>query len=99
LTCSASLPYETDQNPIDLDKEPGLEAQFLALQTLTIAVVRMMQHTAPEFADALLESTAESREKYRGAYDSDPGMAAFAAQYDAAWDDLLARVIVTRGNG
>jgi hypothetical protein len=40
-----------------------------------------------------------SRAKFRGAYDSDPDMAAFAAQYEAAWDDLLARVIVTRGEG
>jgi hypothetical protein len=84
---------------MDLDTEPCLEAQFLALQTLTIAAVRLMQRTVPEFAEALMQSTAQSREKFRGAYDSDPGMAAFAAQYEAAWDDLLARVIVTRGSG
>jgi hypothetical protein len=58
-----------------------------------------MQCTVLEFADGLIESTAQSREKFRGAYDGGPGMAAFAAQYEAAWDDLLARVIVTRGEG
>jgi hypothetical protein len=82
-----------------MDRDPGLEAQFLALQTLTICVVRMMQRTQPEFAEALMESTAHSRAKFRGAYDADPGMAAFAAQYEAAWDDLLGRVIVTQGEG
>jgi hypothetical protein len=37
--------------------------------------------------------------KFRGAYSADPAMAAFAAEYEAAWDDLLARAIVTRGSG
>jgi hypothetical protein len=47
---------------MDLDTEPCLEAQFLALQTLTIAAVRLVQRTVPEFAEALMESTAQSRE-------------------------------------
>jgi hypothetical protein len=82
-----------------MDTEPSLEAQFIALQTLTIAAVRMMQVTLPEFAEGLLESTRQSRDKFRGTQYSTETVAAFAAEYEKAWDDLLARVIVTRGSG
>jgi hypothetical protein len=82
-----------------MENEPSLEAQFLALQTLTIATVRMIQATVPEFAERLLVATAESREKFRDTQYSEKTVAAFAAEYEKAWDDLLSRVIVTRGSG
>jgi hypothetical protein len=34
-----------------MERAPGLEVQFLALQTLIIAAVRMMQVTLPEFSE------------------------------------------------
>jgi hypothetical protein len=58
-----------------------------------------MQVTLPEFAEGLLESTRQSRDKFRGTQYSDEAVAAFAAEYENAWDDLLARVIVTLGSG
>jgi len=82
-----------------MEAESSLEAQFIALQTLIIAAVRMMQVTVPEFAEGLLESTRQSRDKFRGTQYSSETVAAFAAEYEKAWDDLLARVIVTRGSG
>jgi hypothetical protein len=41
-----------------MERASGLEVQFLALQTLIIAAVRMMQVTLPEIAEGLLSRVA-----------------------------------------
>jgi len=82
-----------------MNTAPGLDARFPALQTLTIAALRFMQQSMPDFADALFEATAESRERFPEPKYSNEAVAEFAAQYETAWEDILARVIVTRGRG